>query len=124
MNLLLDSHALLWAAYAAPNLSHTAVQSIGDPANKVFWSLASFWELTIKQSAGKLHLPRELDEATQEMSFQLLSIEPRHVRMIRMLPPIHKDPFDRMLIAQAIDEGLVLVTRDSEMRRYPVATLW
>lgn len=90
-------------------------------------SVASLWELTIKSSLGKLRLPLpvlELAERCKESGFEILSIEPYHLRNLEKLPWVHRDPFDRLLIAQAQSEHLTFVTGDEWIRQYPVETLW
>lgn len=123
MRLLLDTHALLWWLSADPTLSPTATEAIADGTNTVFVSAASAWEMAIKRSLGKLTYPDELAEALAACGFQTLPISLAHALAAGALPRHHDDPFDRILIAQAQIEGLLLVTRDERIRRYPVATL-
>jgi PIN domain nuclease of toxin-antitoxin system len=124
MRLLIDSHVLLWAAKSPALLSERASAAIGDTGNEVHWSLATAWELAIKQALGKLFIERPVEEAADALRLAFLPISLQHVRATRLLPLHHRDPFDRMLVAQAVIEDLVLVTRDKELGRYPVATLW
>ena len=123
MNLLLDTHAFLWWLVDPSTLETEARDSIGDPDNRVFVSSVVVWELTLKQSIGKLKIPDDLDEALAHERFIHLPITIAHARAIAQLPPIHRDPFDRMLVAQALVEGFHLVTRDPLVAQYPVAIL-
>ncbi len=126
--ILLDSHAFLWFVWDDPLLSPAAKQRIEDPANHKWVSVASCWEIAIKAGLGKLRLgeptttflPREL--ATNH--FSLLRIELAHATLVETLPPHHKDPFDRLLIAQAIIEKLPLVSADAVFEEYGVTRLW
>lgn len=124
MKLLLDTHTLIWALANDRRLSKRARAAIEDGDNDVFTSAASAWEIAIKTSAGKLHAPSDLVEAADKVGFVLRPITFADVTVLRALPPIHRDPFDRMLIAQAQCDNAVLVTRDASIRQYPVATLW
>lgn len=125
MRLLLDTHALLWALEAPQRLPPGVRAAIEDTDNDVFASAASAWEIAIKQSLGRLPVPRaDLLEALSRASLTELPVTLRHAQATRSLPPIHRDPFDRMLVAQAQTEGLSLVSRDPWVRRYPVTVLW
>jgi PIN domain nuclease of toxin-antitoxin system len=96
-----------------------------DPARMVYVSAVAVWETTIKAALGKLSLPLDDLEATIEAAgFGALPVTVAHALEVRRLPPLHRDPFDRLLIAQARHEQLTLVTRDAAIRRYPVDTLW
>jgi PIN domain nuclease of toxin-antitoxin system len=96
---------------------------VADRANDVFLSAASIWESALKSLTGKLTLDRALDTAAAAAGFAELAVTWAHAVRATSLPPLHKDPFDRMLVAQALEEGLVLVTRDPLVRQYQVATL-
>ncbi len=125
MRLLLDTHALLWALAAPAKLSARSAAAIRDPANTVFVSAASGWEIAIKVALGKLSA--DLDEivrATADVGFEELAVTLVHARRVGALPLHHRDPFDRMLVAQAFEEGLTVVTRDGAVREYGVPTLW
>ncbi len=128
MNLLLDTHALLWWHEAAPSLSKPAFDALNDPGNTVYFSVVNIWEAQIKQQLGKLTvtdpLPKLVNQQHQVNGFGLLSVRVEHVYELDTLPLHHKDPFDRLLIAQAIHEGLTLVSRDPEMKPYGVSLLW
>ncbi|MCC6469600.1 MAG: type II toxin-antitoxin system VapC family toxin [Alphaproteobacteria bacterium] len=124
MNLLLDTHALLWATANMPELSHRARQAIAFPENRVIASVVSAWEIAIKVSLGKLAAPANLAAAIASCGFEPRTIAFEDAEMIRSLPHHHGDPFDRLLVAQALREGLTIVTRDPVFRRYEVPTLW
>jgi len=123
MRLLLDSHALLWWLDDAPTLSADARAAITDPENLVVVSVASLWELAIKVMIGKLDLPGDFEEVLSRQGFQLLDVNANHVYALRSLPLHHRDPFDRMLVAQARVEGLRIVTRDAWVASYEVPVL-
>ena len=112
MRLLLDSHALLWALTAPDKLSADAAREIAAAANNVWFSPASVWELEIKRAQGKLDLPDSWLDAAEPSRFAELPIRSSHAIAAGRLPWHHRDPFDRMLIAQALVEDLRVVTRD------------
>lgn len=124
MNLLIDTHVLLWALDDDPSLSHAARAAITDGRNVVFVSAATAWEITIKKALGKLQAPsgQYLDEL-QRHRFTPLDITTEHALAVENLPPYHADPFDRMLVAQAQVEKLALVTRDERMQAYAVTII-
>src|SRR5215468_7063079 len=122
MRLLIDSHALLWWSDASPALGNTAHEAIADPANEVLVSVAALWELTIKTSSGRLRLPADLE--TIVTSFAVLSIEFPHLTRLAGLPRLHRDPFDRMMIAQALTEGIPIATGDPVFAAYGVQIIW
>jgi PIN domain nuclease of toxin-antitoxin system len=125
LRLLLDTHAFLWVLDAPQRLPAWIRAAIEDGENEVFVSAASAWEIAIKQSLGKLPASRaDPLEALRRAGLTELPITVEHARATRSLPPFHRDPFDRMLVAQAQSEGLSLVSRDPAMRRYQVAVLW
>ena len=121
MNLLLDTHVFLWAIDDDPTLSQKARNAIVDGNNLVFVSAATAWEITIKKAIGKLRLPQGdyLDELRLHR-FTALDITTEHALVVGDLPEHHKDPFDRMLVAQAQVENLTLVTRDPRLMVYPI----
>ena len=121
--LLLDTHVLLWALEDSQALNADARRSITDTRNEVFVSAASIWEMAIKRSQGKLRTPDNLADTVQEAGFAALPITLAHAEQAGMLPPHHRDPFDRMLVAQALAEGLVLVTDDAHIPKYGVRTM-
>lgn len=123
MRLLLDSHTLLWAVTDPGKMKLATRQYVEDLSNDVYVSAASLWELQIKAGKGKLTLPAGFSHAIPRLGFVQLPITFQHADAIRHLPLHHQDPFDRMLVAQAIVEGLTLVTRDGWIQRYPVPVL-
>lgn len=125
MRLLLDTHTLLWALVSPAKLPAPTARAIRDPANAVLVSAASAWEIAIKVAIGKLSANvDEIVRAGLEAGFDELAITLAHAVRVRSLPPHHRDPFDRMLVAQAVEEGLTVVTRDAVVARYGVSTLW
>ena len=120
MNLLLDTHALLWWLDDHPALSQQARAAIADGRNLVFVSAVTIWELRIKQALGKLELPEDFQSVLEHEPFEALDITAAHAWETGNLPDYHRDPFDRLLIAQAKVEGLTLVTRDAQFRPYRV----
>lgn len=124
MNLLLDTHTFLWAVDDSPRLSAGARGAIRDGNNMVFVSAATAWEISIKAAIGKLTIPQGgyLDELRLHR-FTPLHITAEHALAVAGLPPHHKDPFDRLLIAQAQIENLTLVTEDSRIKQYAVRVI-
>ncbi|MDR0342822.1 MAG: type II toxin-antitoxin system VapC family toxin [Nocardiopsaceae bacterium] len=122
MRLLLDTQALLWWL-ADEDLAQSAREAIADPANEVMVSAASAWEISVKKSLGKLVAPADLEDQVQASGFAPLPITLAHGLAAGQLPRHHQDPFDRMLIAQAIGDGMTVVTRDKRFDSYRVATL-
>jgi len=126
--LLLDTHAFLWWVADAPQLSEAARRAIGDANNECYLSVASCWEMAIKSSLGKLRLARPVERFVTEQlaanGFALLGIEMRHTAKVEKLPFHHRDPFDRLLIAQAMAEKLCIVSADSAFPDYGVKLLW
>ncbi len=121
MNLLLESHVFLWAVDNNPNLSPVAREAIVDGHNIVYVSAATAWEISIKRAIGKLKIPEsDYLEELRLHRFMPLSITTEHALAVENLPSHHKDPFDRMLIAQAQEENLALVTRDPRIKAYDV----
>lgn len=123
MRLLLDSHALLWALTAPEKLSADAVREIAAAANNVWFSPASVWELEIKSAQGKLELPDSWLDVVERSRFSELPIRSSHTTVAGRFPRHHRDPFDRLLIAQALTEDLRLVTRDRLVLAYGVKVL-
>lgn len=122
MKLLLDTHLLLWAADQQTRLSEEAITLIADPANELFFSAASLWEIAIKQGLGREDFKvdaRLLRRGLLDNGYSQLPIASEHAVAIDSLPPIHKDPFDRMLMAQAMIEGITLLTADNILAQYP-----
>ena len=123
MSLLLDTHTLLWWLEDPGLLSKRARREIRDGKNKVYVSAAVVWEIVIKQSLGKLDVPDNLEDVLLANHFVPLPISVSHVLTLQSLPAHHKDPFDRVLIAQAVHEGLTLVTRDENIQKYSVSCI-
>ncbi len=128
MNLLLDSHAFLWFCQGDASLSAPAKNLIEDAANRKWLSIASCWEIVIKTALGKLKLGESaatyLPTALSKTGFELLPLTVAHVTGVESLPMHHKDPFDRLLIAQAMTEQLELVSADTQFDRYQVTRHW
>ncbi len=122
MRLLLDTHVLLWWLQGAP-LSEQAAEQIADPGNDVIVSAATVWELSIKRQLGKVDMPRDLVDQCHSEGFALLAMDARHADRAGSLPLHHTDPFDRMLVAQAELDTLILVTRDRTLASYGVQLL-
>ena len=123
MELLLDTHALIWILSDDPQLAAEARDAIVDPETFVAVSPASAWEIEIKRALGKLDAPNDLVQQVADARFVPLSITLEHAVAAGGLPPHHRDPFDRMLIAQAQLEGLTIVTRDPRFQPYAVTTI-
>jgi len=128
MRLLLDTQAFLWSSGAPERLSPRARRAIEAGRNEVFLSVASVWEIAIKTRIGRLQLTRDVEEFTRERmvesSLVALPVLLTHAIRVASLPDVHRDPFDRLLVAQAIVEGLHLVTADHRLRDYPVKVVW
>lgn len=118
--LLLDTHVFLWWLENSPSLGAKAKEAIKNGRNEVYVSAATTWEISIKKALGKLQAPGDMDTIVEEERFLKLPISLYHGQMAGSLPSIHRDPFDRMLIAQAQAEGLMLVTSDGNFSRYGV----
>jgi len=127
MRLLLDTHIWLWWQLAPERLSARARECIGVATNEVYLSSVSSWEMAIKIAAGKLQLPRPLQEMVPESlvqdGFVNLPVQPAHCFHLQELPMLHRDPFDRMLIAQAIAESCTILTADLQLHAYSVPVL-
>lgn len=127
MQLLLDTHTLIWHRGGSDRLSALASRTIANPTNRIYISIVTLWEMSIKRSTGKLETsnsPIEYLETYQKQGAKLLPVAPEHVMAVELLPFHHRDPFDRMLIAQAKLEKLTLVTVDEKFAPYNVPTIW
>lgn len=124
MRLLIDSHAFIWWSEASPALAAAAHRAISDPANEVLVSAAALWEITIKTSSGRLSLPADLEAIVADQGFAVLSISFAHLRCLAGLPRLHRDPFDRMMIAQALAEAMPIATADRAFAAYGVQIVW
>ena len=122
-SLLLDTHILLWWLISPAKIGTTARKEIRSVSNIAFVSSASIWEMSIKASLGRLDMPNDLLDQLEKDQIRVLQIGGGHALRVRELPPIHTDPFDRMLIAQAQLEKLTIITRDSIIARYPEITV-
>jgi PIN domain nuclease of toxin-antitoxin system len=123
VTLLLDTHALLWWLADDPQLTDGARAAIASPRSSVMVSAATAWEIAIKRALGKLSSPADLEAQIRENRFDPLPITVAHALAAGALPRHHQDPFDRMLVAQAMAEGLTIVTRDPRIELYGVPTL-
>ncbi len=124
MRVLLDTHALIWSLENNGNLSTAAQQIIEDEAHEILVSIVSAWEMSVKRALGKLVAPHNLEEVIAEAGFVLRPIRFADCDRLATLPPIHRDPFDRMLISQALEDGIPLVTKDEFIARYSLQTIW
>jgi PIN domain nuclease of toxin-antitoxin system len=123
LNILLDTQVLLWWLDDNPVLSDKARKPISDGGNLIFVSAAVVWEIRIKQSLGKLDIPPNFRQVLEQQPFEFLAITIEHAYAVGELPAIHRDPFDRMLIAQAKTEGFTILTRDPLFKEYMVALI-
>ena len=122
MKLLRDTQLLLWAAGLPQRLSAAALALLNDPRNEPLFSAASLWEIAIKNALGRDDLrvdPRLLRRGLLDNGYTELPVTSEHAVAIEGLPPLHKDPFDRLLLAQALSEGIILLTTDAQLARYP-----
>lgn len=127
MNLLLDTHAFLWFVAGDNRLSARARRAMEHADAELFLSAASIWEMAIKASLGRLALPAPLDQyiaAKLQNGFRVLPVEWSHAAAVEKMPFHHRDPFDRLLIAQAISEGMPLVSVDPAFHAYKVKVIW
>ncbi len=123
MRLLLDTHALVWWISDVSRLTENAHAAIADPHNDIFVSAITAWEITVKRAKGHLTAPDNLSSVIEEKGFEHRPLTFFHTGQAGLLPMHHRDPFDRLLIAQAQAEGLILMTRDRHIRRYGIRTL-
>lgn len=127
MQLLLDTHLLVWAMGSPQSLPDGLVPMLEDPLNTPVFSVASLWELVIKQALGRPDFqvqPALLRRALLDGGWRELPIEAHHAMAVAALPPLHRDPFDRLLLAQASAEGLLLITADQQLAAYPGPVRW
>ena len=122
--LLVDTHVLLWWLTDDPGLSPTARDALAEPRNEVLVSTASMWEIAIKRGLGKLSAPDDLPDHIASEGFGWLPISAEHAWRVRDLPPHHRDPFDRLLVAQALVEELPIVSADPRFAPYGVDARW
>jgi PIN domain nuclease of toxin-antitoxin system len=125
---LLDTHVFIWADSEPEALSTRARSIFGDPSSELWLSVASVWEMQIKRQLGRLKTDSSIAHMVEAQvrvnRLRLLDVRLPHVLRLDKLPPIHKDPFDRMLVAQAMAEELTFVSHDPVVRKYPVKVLW
>lgn len=124
MTFLLDTHVLLWAAGDPRRLTPGTRNLLVDPATELMFSTASIWEVVIKSALGRSDFrvdPRQLRDGLLHNGYRELAIESEHALAVGRLPPVHNDPFDRILVAQAHVENITLLTMDEKLARYPVA---
>lgn len=128
MRVLVDTHALLWMLHDSPDLSPRARDVAADLSNEVLLSIASAWELAVKHALGKINLRMRyrafIDGAVKAARLSLLPITVEHLGLVAALPHHHRDPFDRLLVAQALAEGVPLVSRDERLDAYGVKRIW
>lgn len=128
MRLLIDTHAMLWVLQGSSKLTENAADAFRDMNNEVFFSAVSYWEICLKISLEKLKLrdswQADLDRVFERNTILWLPIKKKHLRGIIDLPWIHRDPFDRLLIAQAMAEELVFITADENIKNYGVQVVW
>jgi PIN domain nuclease of toxin-antitoxin system len=124
MKLLLDTHALIWVFEGNRQLSKTARLAVADPANTILVSVVSVWEIAIKTGLERLRVPDDVIERIDQAGFSRLPLGFAEIKHLNRLPHHHGDPFDRMLIAQALEHGASLVTRDESIVKYRVPIVW
>jgi len=129
MEILLDTHTFLWWSLQPEKLPPIVMQALQDPGNRIFFSAVSSWEAQIKIGLGKLILHESLRKIVEreivQNNWEVMPVTLHHTWQLEKLPPLHKDPFDRLLIAQALTENLVLATKDPLICAYPdLKTLW
>ena len=124
MRLLLDANALLWWRLASARLSSRAREEIRDGGNEILLSIATLWEIAIKRGLGKLKFDDDFAQVIREEDFAVLPIWLAHLRAFEGLPMHHRDPFDRLLIAQALAEGIPIATGDTRFAAYGVQIIW
>lgn len=127
MGYILDTNALIFYLYDPEQLSETAVDIVYNENNQIYVSIVSLWEIAIKSSIGKLKIKNSMQEIAgicSQYKIELLAINPMHLDPIADLPQIHGNPFDRLIISQALVENLTIVTRDSIIPKYNVNVIW
>ena len=117
---LLDTQVFIWWMGKSRRLSKDLINLLHNPQNQIFLSVASVWEIIIKRAKHKLRVPNNIEKGINLSGFTILPIEISHVLGVEKLPLYHKDPFDRMLISQAVVEKLMIITNDEKIKKYPV----
>jgi len=127
VRLLLDTHVFLWWMSDDPRLTQRARRAIADQRNEVLFSVASAWEIALKANSGRLETDdpgRLIGDGLRDGNMAVIAITLDHVQRVLTLPKVHSDPFDRLLVAQALSEGAILVTGDQTLAKYPVPIRW
>ncbi|MDP6830485.1 MAG: type II toxin-antitoxin system VapC family toxin [Alphaproteobacteria bacterium] len=126
MRILLDTHTLIWALFDQKRLTDNGHELVMNPDNEVLVSIVSAWEIAVKQGLGRLAPPGDVNLAVERSGFEYLPIKPAHCDAYALLPHdgAHRDPFDRMLVVQAMAEGARLLSRDPALDRYGVERVW
>lgn len=127
MRLLLDTHAFLWWISDDKKLTRRARRAIAEPSNEVLFSAVSAWEIVLKASLGRLDLPEPADFIPEQLdanAFNILPLHLSHALAVDGLPDHHRDPFDRLLVGQALSETIPIVSGDSQVARYPIRVIW
>ena len=128
MRILLDTCTFLWVITDAPDLSNRAGEHFSDPGNEVFLSAVSTWEIAVKYALGRLPLPRSperyIPEQREKHRIHSLPLEEEAALYVNRLPEHHRDPFDRMLVCQAIVHGMAILTPDQGITQYPIRSIW
>lgn len=119
-NFLLDTHVFIWAMEENKRLSKSIKNALIDPKNKIFISVATVWEISIKQASKKIKLSFDIEASIKQTGFEIIPIQISHALRAGKLPLYHRDPFDRMIMAQAQVEKLTLITADPKMKKYKV----
>jgi PIN domain nuclease of toxin-antitoxin system len=126
--LLLDTNVLIWTLSSSNKISRRAKRAMSRPVASLTVSLVSVWEIVLKHQAGKLRLPAGLHQVVDQILYgspwTILPVAPEHLPALAVLPAIHRDPFDRLLIAQARHEGMAILTADEQFKEYDVGTIW
>jgi PIN domain nuclease of toxin-antitoxin system len=124
MRLLLDANSFLWWVTGSPRLSEVTRRVIADEGNEISVAVGSLWEIAIKRSLGKLQFPHDFETVLRDEGFLLLPVAYAHLRALEALPHLHRDPFDRLLIAQSIAERIPVATADRQFGAYGVEIVW
>lgn len=120
---LIDTHIFIWSMVKSDRLSTKLIKLLSDAENEIFLSIASVWEMIIKKRRKKLRFPKDIESGIKKVGFHLLSVNLNHVLAVDKLPDYHADPFDRLLIAQAITESITLITSDEKIWKYNVPVI-
>lgn len=127
-NYLLDTHIFIWVDKGSEKITHAVEQILHDPDNRLHMSIVSFWEMQIKIQQGKLTISKSIEQILsqikKEATYQILPVTEQHVINLEKLPNIHRDPFDRMMISQAITEDMVFISQDSLVKKYPIQVVY